>query len=553
MAAKEWLYNTGQAEPQGPVTIDELAALATVGQLQPDDLIWKQGMDDWLPAGKFSELGFASQPTEQPASASPPLETHRHRSTKTTKAGLTRWLVGAGVGISCVLVVCVLLVFSVAWFRPPSSVAEDYSIDEIQRMHYLIQTKPELTDSRLGSNFRVGHVSVELWRRLFGEPIEKTGLKERPKWTYQCANGTITYLIRLPKSSEGEVPYLLAKEISTKQTGPERLVDSDRLLTTMLRIKKSIDPADSVKFEKELIAQQNAENKKRQAEFREELNQNTAFENEKALLAKDQFVALNEWDDLRPASHTPAGKALSESQAEDWMDRRAAAIARARQTGEIVVERSWDGAPNYKGKLPLPTPEQIAAAINSGDVLPIIPEQTTNGSVATKESSDDLEAANMPPSTVKPQNLVTIHRVKFTNTPDHRGNAVWVGKEENMRVNRGPMGNWLYDRPVARIFSREIEGTVPLAIHFKDGKGHTYTVGVAPPDGYSEPGKTLGWIWPEEREDTMPLYHMKFETEGFYSYTLVTGIENREELEDDGWEEIGLLGYVYNPLLIESK
>ena len=45
----EWFYSVGDTR-QGPVTEDELKRLADDGTLKPSDLVWKDGMADWVEA-----------------------------------------------------------------------------------------------------------------------------------------------------------------------------------------------------------------------------------------------------------------------------------------------------------------------------------------------------------------------------------------------------------------------------------------------------------------------------------------------------------------------
>lgn len=71
-----WYYALG-TERQGPVSWDELQRLATSGQLKPLDLIWCDGMPDWLPAEKTPGLfapspATAASPPPPPPSQSPP-------------------------------------------------------------------------------------------------------------------------------------------------------------------------------------------------------------------------------------------------------------------------------------------------------------------------------------------------------------------------------------------------------------------------------------------------------------------------------------------------
>jgi hypothetical protein len=50
-----WYYARGESE-QGPISTAQIKALAATGALRRDDLVWKEGMDNWLPASDIDEL-----------------------------------------------------------------------------------------------------------------------------------------------------------------------------------------------------------------------------------------------------------------------------------------------------------------------------------------------------------------------------------------------------------------------------------------------------------------------------------------------------------------
>lgn len=58
-----WYY-TKNKEREGPVTPAQLKQLASKGWLAPDDLVWKEGMPNWLPARKVRGL-FESRLVQQ--------------------------------------------------------------------------------------------------------------------------------------------------------------------------------------------------------------------------------------------------------------------------------------------------------------------------------------------------------------------------------------------------------------------------------------------------------------------------------------------------------
>lgn len=70
----EWFYAKG-GQQQGPVTLLNLQELIRSGALDPADLVWRQGMPDWLPASSIPELngqatvpgaGYAAHPFAYP-------------------------------------------------------------------------------------------------------------------------------------------------------------------------------------------------------------------------------------------------------------------------------------------------------------------------------------------------------------------------------------------------------------------------------------------------------------------------------------------------------
>ena len=52
----EWHY-TRNGQEQGPVSSDELKELAIHGELEPSDLVWQEGMPQWVAASQVPELG----------------------------------------------------------------------------------------------------------------------------------------------------------------------------------------------------------------------------------------------------------------------------------------------------------------------------------------------------------------------------------------------------------------------------------------------------------------------------------------------------------------
>lgn len=75
--ADEWYY-AHEGEEFGPISAARLKQLASTGQLQPTDLVWKTGMDKRVPARTVKGLwgdsapGVAKPPTPPPPQRKPP-------------------------------------------------------------------------------------------------------------------------------------------------------------------------------------------------------------------------------------------------------------------------------------------------------------------------------------------------------------------------------------------------------------------------------------------------------------------------------------------------
>lgn len=71
---KQWHY-TRDSEKLGPVSDAELRQLAAKGSLQPDDLIWKEGMTDWRKASSVKGLFSDDNQSPPPVPPQPSSET----------------------------------------------------------------------------------------------------------------------------------------------------------------------------------------------------------------------------------------------------------------------------------------------------------------------------------------------------------------------------------------------------------------------------------------------------------------------------------------------
>ena len=58
--SNDWYYATGGVQ-QGPIGIDELKARHAAGQIPANALIWREGMDNWIPWNQVPELAPAPE------------------------------------------------------------------------------------------------------------------------------------------------------------------------------------------------------------------------------------------------------------------------------------------------------------------------------------------------------------------------------------------------------------------------------------------------------------------------------------------------------------
>ncbi len=69
--ASQWYYAQG-GQQLGPVTSEQLKQLAQTGQLNPTDLIWKDGLAEWTPARKVAGLFSTAAAASHAANSAAP-------------------------------------------------------------------------------------------------------------------------------------------------------------------------------------------------------------------------------------------------------------------------------------------------------------------------------------------------------------------------------------------------------------------------------------------------------------------------------------------------
>ncbi len=122
--ASNWFYADSGKDPQqrGPISSEELRGRARSGMLKPDDLVWKEGMQNWLAARKVKGLFLDPTPRVPLQSVPPPpippqlpradQSNHREPSATSIKIWESPYLIGA------LTVLCFPIGLYLVWRHP---------------------------------------------------------------------------------------------------------------------------------------------------------------------------------------------------------------------------------------------------------------------------------------------------------------------------------------------------------------------------------------------------------------------------------------------------
>jgi hypothetical protein len=226
MTTKVWHYSV-DGERFGPVIPDELRRLAAKGDLGPTDLVWKQGMTDWIPASRIKGLFAKPAATPSPVPPSPPkgegmpsspsavmnglekgIHSRRWNAAKLFQYVVRTWqklgtrakVAVAGGGLLLTFLLCGGLVFVDSWLMGGSSAthaaksgpeADDkrggstrFTVDEFLAM---LGKKANGGDPLIAANY-----DRDTFIHTFGEPDSDTATGQgRRAWTHKCSDGKV--------------------------------------------------------------------------------------------------------------------------------------------------------------------------------------------------------------------------------------------------------------------------------------------------------------------------------------------------------------------------
>lgn len=91
-----WYYARNGTERQGPVSESELKSLIAQGQVQADDLLWREGLSGWIPLRDLAE--FRAPASSSPAPVTPP-PAPSSDTRVAIPSGLSGWMAFNGIVI----------------------------------------------------------------------------------------------------------------------------------------------------------------------------------------------------------------------------------------------------------------------------------------------------------------------------------------------------------------------------------------------------------------------------------------------------------------------
>jgi hypothetical protein len=100
----EWYY-AEDGQQRGPVTFDIIQALAISGKLRPNDLVWKVGMPQWVPANTQAGL-FAAMPAPRQTERRESFRDDEWEPRPVKKSGGAGWIIGSIIGVVLLVGCC---------------------------------------------------------------------------------------------------------------------------------------------------------------------------------------------------------------------------------------------------------------------------------------------------------------------------------------------------------------------------------------------------------------------------------------------------------------
>jgi len=188
--ADQWYY-AHQGQQSGPVSTEQLKQLAASGQIQPSDLVWKQGMAAWAAASTVEGVLSASgSPAPPPPGAAPgapgfPPQPAAPGYSVAMRFTLPNFSVGAWIILGATLLVLVSLFFK--WTGIPGKSMLKQEMGMLKQMAKEMGGMATLPTDIPGDSYAshmglinpwvmfVGVFIYPVWMLLAGRPIHLVG------------------------------------------------------------------------------------------------------------------------------------------------------------------------------------------------------------------------------------------------------------------------------------------------------------------------------------------------------------------------------------------
>lgn len=116
--AEQWYYSQ-EGQQRGPLTPSQIKELVAAGKLKPTDLIWKEGLESWIPAsrlkGLFPQETLAESTEESQLAVNTGASTMTARRESDHPAAVAWRLLGSSLGVCCKRLPAVVFV-TVIWY-----------------------------------------------------------------------------------------------------------------------------------------------------------------------------------------------------------------------------------------------------------------------------------------------------------------------------------------------------------------------------------------------------------------------------------------------------
>ncbi len=258
----QWFYMKDGLEV-GPVDTSELKRIAAGGQLSPSDMIWREGLDAWIPASKAKGLFPVGVPSRSPAKpdqdispvlsqiVSPELLSREIASPRTAVVleesnepmrviGHRRWILLGGIGAPALLVAATLVWFLAIRDTGEESHGNENANESIEDQAELKKAMSDYDVVREVADSKNPVVRLSAWQREwikdaeYSQPAPGVFVTQRNefqyRWTFRDRDVVLTGSERPDvKNEDRDMLSMFVVELAGEwRMGPKFIYEDDR-------------------------------------------------------------------------------------------------------------------------------------------------------------------------------------------------------------------------------------------------------------------------------------------------------------------------------------